>query len=216
MEDPDVIIDLRELNNSEHGSKYDVFWDECQKFLAEDISVAVDDRRHGDITHFSRAISIRDFVEQVQARCPSNTVIPSLEWVRLQFWPKTPASKVSLHNTGRFKIKFMIQQRQWRREHPDSHYAAASFRYMREYALSIRDHCYFICLDDKHKISVGEPGFPVACAERGRRVPVRMDENFQVGDHDFTKFSLIPSVVFILNIPQNISGSWYTGTCISD
>ena len=213
MEDSDIITDLRSLNTNE-SSKYDIFWEECKKFLAEDISTAVDDRRHGQITHLARAISVRDFVDQVKSRCPAGTAIPSLEWVRLQFWPKTPSAKVSLHYTGQFKVKFMIQQRQWRHQHPDAHYAAASFRYMREYALMVREHCLFVCLDDKHKIKVGEPGFPVATAERGRRVLVRADEFFTVGDHDFTKFSLIPSVAFILDIPLQISDSWYSGMCL--
>ena len=33
----------------------------------------------------------------------------------------------------------------------------------------------FISLDDKHRIKVGEPGFPVAVAERGRKVLVSRD-----------------------------------------
>ena len=65
---------------------------------------------------------------------------------------------------------------------------------MREYAVHLRSECLFVCLDDKHRIKIGEPGFPVAAAERGRRVIVSLDKEFSVGDHDFTKFSLIPSV----------------------
>ena len=30
-----------------------------------------------------------------------------------------------------------------------------------------------------------------------------------MGEHDFTKFSLIPSVAFIIDIPAAIDGSWY-------
>ena len=41
--------------------------------------------------------------------------------------------------------------------HPDSHYAAACYRYIREYAIMLRDVCAFISLDDKHKIKVGSP-----------------------------------------------------------
>ena len=92
---------------------------------------AVDDRRHGLITHLSRAISIRDFIEQVQQHCPQNTLIPSNEWVSLQFWPKTPSLTQILHHTGRFKLKFMIQQRQCRHHHMDAHYASACFCYER-------------------------------------------------------------------------------------
>ena len=47
MEDVDVIADLRTLNTGV-TSKYDLFWEECHKFLNE--KTAVDDRRHGHIT----------------------------------------------------------------------------------------------------------------------------------------------------------------------
>ena len=123
IEDPDVVFDLRALNGKDR-SQYDDFWNECQKFLQADISVAVDERQHGQICHLSRAISIRDFVEQVKQRCPEGTLIPSCEWVRLQFWLKTRSSIRSRC----FKLKFMVQQRQWRHQHIDSHYAAACFR----------------------------------------------------------------------------------------
>lgn len=46
-------------------------------------------------------------------------------------------------------------------------------------------YCGFVSYDDKHKVKVGEPGYPVAAAERGRRVPVRQDKFRVVGDHDF-------------------------------
>ena len=139
------------------------------------------------------------------------TPIPSVEWLRLQFWPKTPTAKTALHYTGRFKVRFRVQQRQWRKEHPDAHYAAGIFRYQREYAVKMKDHCSFLCLDDKHRIKVGDPGIPVAAAERGRRVLTAAGSRFLVGDHDFTTFSIIPSVTLHLDIPDNISDSWYTG-----
>ena len=208
MEDMSTIGDLRTLNTGA-ASRYDRFWEECDKYLHD--KTAVDDRRHDNITHLAHAISVRDLVEQVKTRCSSDVLVPSIEWVRLQFWPKTPSAKVALHYTGRLKVKFKVQQRQWRRSHVDSHYAAACFRYMREYALLLKEHCSFICLDDKHKVKIGEPDFPVASAERGRRVPVNYEEVFTAGDHDFTKFGIIPSVIFIVDIPDEISDSWYAG-----
>lgn len=48
-------------------------------------------------------------------------------------------------------------------------------------------------------------------AKHGTRVLVAQNETFEVGDHDFTKFSLIPSVSFVINIPETIEGSWYEG-----
>ena len=242
MEDADVIADLRSLNGSKR-TQYDTFWEECGKFLNEEITPATDDRRHGNICHLSRAMSVRDLVDQVKLRCPPGTLVPSCEWVRLQFWPKTLSTSQHIHHTGRFKIKYMVQQRQWRHQHIDAHYAAATtykyvihtctlfthvpiienfvcrlysfmhviFRYLREYALFVRDYSVLVSVDDKHKVQVGEPSYPVAATERGRRVMVREDERFIVGDHDFTKFSLVPSVTFLIDIPEDICDSWYKG-----
>jgi len=75
----------------------------------------------------------------------------------------------------------------------------------------LREHSVFVCIDDKHKVKVGEPKFPVAAPERGRRVSVRLDEYLTVGDHDLTKFGLVPSVVLVNDLPDEISESWYTG-----
>ena len=210
MEDPSIVMDLRH-NNSGMKSQYDVFWDECSKLLEESVGTAVDDRRHTNITHIASAISIRDFRDQVAARCPADTKIPSVEWIRLQFWPKAPNSLRALHHTGRFKVRFKVQQRQFRKDHPDCHYAAGVFRYLREYAVLFREHCLFYCLDDKHRIKIGEPNVPVAAAERGRRVFTAPGSEFLVADHDFTKLSFILSVFFKVAIPDDISGSWYSG-----
>ena len=111
-------------------NNYDIFWKECKKFLAEDISTAVDNRWHRQVTHWTQAISIRDLVDQVSS-CPEGIGIPSLEWVCLQFWPKAPSARVSLHYAGQFQVNFMIQQCQWCCQHPDVHYAATTFRFIR-------------------------------------------------------------------------------------
>ena len=105
----------------------------------------------------------------------------------------------------------MVQTRQLRKSHEDSHYVAALFRYQREMAIKFREYSAFICLDDKHRLSVGEPGYPVAAVERGKRVIVARNRDFLVADHDFTRFSLVPSVSFFIDIPEEISESWYQG-----
>ena len=171
------------------------------------IKTAVDDRCHGQVVHLAQAISIRDFHDQVVKACPVGVPIPSLEWLRLQFWPKSKHSRQSCHYTGRLDVKFSVQRRQWRLEHKDSHYAAAIFRCQREFAIKFRDHCVFACLDDKHRIKFGDPGSPLASTDRGRCVLVHA--TFEVSDHDFSKFSLIPSVTLLVDIPAEISDSWY-------
>ena len=42
-EDPNTLVDLREVKSKETQIKFDVFWDEAQKFINEDLGVAVDD-----------------------------------------------------------------------------------------------------------------------------------------------------------------------------
>lgn len=121
MEDPDVIPDLRHLNNSNASTTYELFWNACDHFLNEE--TATDERRHGVITYMAHAISIRDLCDQVSKLLPPDAPIPSTEWIRLQFWPKNNSIK-SLQNTGRFRVKYMVQQRQLRHSHVDSHYAA--------------------------------------------------------------------------------------------
>ena len=198
---PSILSDLRALNTG-HASKFNTFWEECGKFLNENVGIAVDDRHHGEITRLATAILVRDPVDQAKARCPEGTEIPNIEWTRLQFWPKIPAAKSSLHYTGQFCKKFMVQQRQWRHSHIGAHYAAEIFCYMREYALELREYCAFACLDDKHKLKVGEPNCPVAAAERGRQVPVCANQFLTVADHDYTKFGLVPSIVIVTDIPE--------------
>ena len=120
--------------------KFEVFRSEAQKYINEELGVAVDDRRHGEV-HLAKAISIRDLTEQVSHRCPPDTAIPSEEWLRLQFWPKTPKTRVSLQYTGRLNVRFMVQKRQFRKSHEDEHYASAIVRYLREYVIKLKDYC---------------------------------------------------------------------------
>ena len=71
----------------------------------------------------------------------------------------------------------MIQARQFRNDHEDSHYAAAVFRYQRELAMMFHQHSTFHCIDDKHRVKVG---YPMAAAERGKRVLVRHNETLML------------------------------------
>ena len=123
---PIIVLDLRALHTG-HKSEYDIFWGERQKFLEEEVGTPVDDRWYSLVTHLARAISARDLLEQVKARCPEGTKIPSEPWLRLQFWPKSKHARSRIHYTGKLKVKCMVQTRQFRKSHPDAHYAASLF-----------------------------------------------------------------------------------------
>ena len=59
-----------------------------------------------------------------------------------------------------------------------------------------------VSADTKCKISVGEPGFPIAAVTRGKLV-VGKNETFKVGDHDYSEVSLIPDAMLFHSIPEN-------------
>ena len=70
----------------------------------------------------------------------------------------------------------MVQSRQFRSYHVDVHCASALFRYQKEFAIRFRQHTDFFCMDDKHSCKVGEPSYPVAAVERGKRVIVGQNQ----------------------------------------
>lgn len=207
-EDIDIIIDLREMNEG-RAAKYDDFWAMCSEYLSE--CTAVPDRRHGNFCFMAKAVSVRDLIQQVKLKCAPETPIPSESWVRRNFSPRNLRVKSSQHYTGVLKVKHMVQKRLFRKAHPDEHYCSALFRYQREFAVKFRHNSIFISIDDKHRIKVGEPGYPVAATNRGREVIVSQSDTFVVGDHDFTRFSIIPSVALLIDIPEKFEGSWYKG-----
>ena len=64
------------------------------------------------------------------------------------------------------------------------------FCYDREYAVLMRSHSNFACIDDKHRVKIGEPDAPVASAERGRQFIVHSGMQLQAADHDFVSYLL--------------------------
>ena len=86
-QDPDLIWDLC-MQNAGRPESFTVFLEECQHYLDAAVETAVDERRHDDVhdgdvvTHLARAMSVRDMYKQVCKRCPEQTPIPSIQWLR--------------------------------------------------------------------------------------------------------------------------------------
>ena len=78
------------------------------EFLQEDMGLVVEERRHAEVTHLARVISVHDMLEQIAARCPPSTPIPYRPWLSLQFWTKNKHAQLQVHYTGRFNVKYMI------------------------------------------------------------------------------------------------------------
>ena len=127
------------------------------------MTLAVDERRHGDIMHMPFAVLIGHLLELITERLmskhPDSTVaIPTQESVHIQFWPANAYTEQAVRYTGRFKVMFGVQVRQLHKDHPDSHYiSAALLKYVKAFAVQYLNYVLLVSVDDKSIIPVGEP-----------------------------------------------------------
>ena len=128
MDDPDLIIDLRHLNQGRPGDTFNVFFRELE--LVVDEMTAADDRRHG-VAHMSEFLSVKDLISQVKQRVPDKTPIPSESTVIHAFAPPNIHAKTAQYYTGKINLKHMVQRRQLRAFHADAHWCSALYKYKR-------------------------------------------------------------------------------------
>ena len=95
IDEPEVLLDLRKLNGKPNSTAFDRFWGELSTYL-EEVTRAVDDCRHGNTLYMPIAISVgdlRDIIEErLRTKFPEEPMLPSVEWIRLQFAPRNPYS----------------------------------------------------------------------------------------------------------------------------
>ena len=221
----EIIYDMRKLNGKPKSSKFDAFWDELRVFV-EELTPAVDERRHSDTPHLPVAISLhhlqQSIKERLEKKSPGAEVhVPSVEWLRLQFWPQNPYSTSALRHTGRLNLKFGVQVRQLRHAHVDSKYVSMILRYLKEFAVEARSFVNYVSIDDKAVIPIGEPGLPVSTGVRGhnRSIVLADGPGPSALDHDFHIHGIVPSVSFVVDIPQSPKDSFYRGkvfVCLKD
>ena len=163
----EMIVDLRHLNQGRPGDTFKEFFSVLNGITDE--WVAADERRHG-VAHMSQFISVPDLIEQVKKKLPPDTPVPSIATVELAFAPPNISSAATRHYTGKVNLTHKVQARQLRSYHPDAHFCAAQYKYMREVAMSFRkENVIFLSADDKAKIMVGEPSLPISSGVRGNR-----------------------------------------------
>ncbi|CAG8797671.1 13476_t:CDS:2, partial [Gigaspora margarita] len=92
----------------------------------------------------------------------------------------------------------------------DAHYCVALFRYLREFCIQYRQWTCLISADDKYKIPIGED-IAVSTDVQNQCSIVAYESTLAAADHNFAKLSLMPSVIFFISIPDNISGLFYNG-----
>ena len=94
-------------------------------------------------------------------------MIPSSEWIRLQFFPRNPYSSASLRHTGRLNVRVAVQRCQLCKKHIDSKYVMVLLKYVKSFAVRFSEHIIFVSRDDKIIVPVGEPQAPVSNSVRG-------------------------------------------------
>lgn len=211
-DDPELLLDYRKLNGKEIDRKFQLFFEEVGKYFDEQL-LQVHERRHGKELYMPLAISIEDLKSEVIKRIPPDTPVPNSETIRLQFTPNNPFQKTSMKYTGQFDIKFRVQTRQARVDHPDARFVATYFKYLKEFCVKFREFTTFICLDDKAIVPVGEPGCPISTGVRGHNkvLAPASGPRLVATDHDFHVAGIVPSVALVTNIPLHCNDSFFQG-----
>ena len=68
---------------------------------------------------------------------------------------------------GWFKVWCMMQQGILRK-YDYAHYCTCINKYLCSIAVCLHDISFYICMDDKNKISIGEPRYPFSALSRGK------------------------------------------------
>ena len=209
-DDAELIMDLRSNIGVFRDSKYDDFWNGLEKLL--DSVSAAHERRQGQISYLPFAISVEDLRQRVLDTLPDGTPAPSTSWLRLQFYPSNCYRMTAMNYTGKFNVRYKVQQRLLRSQHEDARYCLMIFHYLKTLAVKYRDHTLFHCCDDKAIIPVGESMAPVSTGARARhRSLVANGQELLALDHDYHVAGIVPSVTFAVEIPENVQDSFYRG-----
>lgn len=211
-DDPDVVLDYRSANGGSGETHFEEFFAEVERYFDEQL-MPVHERRETSQLYLPLAISVADLRREVSKRLPEGTPVPSTEMLRLQFHPLNQHVRTAERLTGRFNVKFRVQSRLARLHHPDARYVSTQYQYLKDFAVRYRQRTIMVCLDDKAVVPVGEPGFPVSTGVRPHnRVLAPVDgAELVAGDHDYHISGLVPSVAFILEIPEDSRESFFQG-----
>ncbi|WAR07374.1 hypothetical protein MAR_017332 [Mya arenaria] len=206
-EDTELMFDLRKNNGRPLTKEFERFWTELDKFLKE--KSVVHERRQTDVNYMPFALSVEDLKDQIKDRLPMDCKIPSVSWLKLNFYPSNPYKSTTSNYTGRFKVKFQVLLRA---QHEDSEYCRNQFSFMKAFACKFRNYSVFQSLDDMAIIPVGEPSHAVSTGVRIHHGGLVSASGQTIAmDHDFHIAGVIPSVCFVIDIPPSANDSFYNG-----
>ena len=185
-------------------------------------AAAVNDRRHasgtdashGDdiFTNLALAVSVQDLHESCLSEKKHQTTqkgrIPSQLRFKFQFRPKNPCVYFSMNFSGCLKFWYLAQQKNIRKLSEDDHHCNMLFNFSREIAIRFNEHSTFASTNNKSKIKVREPGYPISTVRRGGNILVAKTYTAQLADHNFSSMTITPTVALISDIPPKVDNSW--------
>ncbi len=207
----ELAYDLRQNNGRVKDKKFDPFWKKMEEIINE--RTVAHERRHTAVAYMPVAVSVRALVAEIKALLPDGTPIPGMTTVKLSFWPCNPYLHSSISYSAEFKVKRAVQQRMVKARHEDANYAFNYALYMKNLAVKFRDNSVFISVDDKAVVPVGDPNNPISTGVRAHnRGLVSVGTQLAAADHDFHVAGVVPSVDYVIDIPESASDSFYKGS----
>lgn len=217
--DRSLLEDARKMNGRREEVAFAEFWRITSEFLNE-AADAAHARRHGEaeMGYLSSVISIRDLHELVKNRMKKEleesydeALVPSTSTLYLQFMPSASNRLTSFRFKSRFNVQMKVQRRLLHIDHIDAHYGNAIIKYLRSFAVRYRDHCCFLCADDKARVMVGPPGVYLQSGVRNKPQLTPYGIEMLALDHDYDGTCIVPSVYLAHDIPEKVNGDWYKG-----
>jgi hypothetical protein len=236
-----LLLDHRQLcSRGQQGggsTSFQMYWDKCYEILHNHDGSAAHERRTAlpsapeAALYCSAVHSISNLVDLAtqalrqdvkDGKIVSMPLIPSDESVRLQFCPNDDMANKNAKATGRLGVIRKVQSRSLRHKHVDQHWVCALTRTHKEWLIAVKlqavAHDYqalsvvrFAGQDDKCKVPVGDVVHVSSNVRPNTKAIVPTGESVKAADHDWKCANIIPSVLHLGNIPDDMSGSFFGG-----
>ena len=82
------------------------------------------------------------------------------------------------------------------------------FRNLKSWCVVNKENITLICMDDKAKIPVGQPGTPEAATSHMQKAWTAKGVTLESSDHNYHAVSLTPSVNLLCEISEDLTGSF--------
>ena len=190
-----------------------MFWEELALYL--DTNSVQDERRHGAELHRAQKtesieVMKKIIIKALMSKYDELPLIPSNEWIRLQFLPNNPWSVIGRNFRCRFNMVMGLQVRLIQKHHPDQKYGAVLFIYFKEFSVRFRKYVSMYYLDDKCSIPIGHPDAPASAVRRQRKAYGAGMSN--ASDHDHIPLHITPSVINRFGTPpRRVEDSFFGG-----